>query len=501
MQESSCELWVVIFLHQGWTNCALCAKLRVVPAMPRRPRKSASARPATSARRPPLKISAATRVSVEKILSAFSPGQVQRWARQTGFIQRRRQLKPFDFLSLMVFASWSMIAPSLEALAAELEGAFSRVALHYRFTRQASDFLWLCLQWVMAHGQQFQLVLQTRLLKPFSRVLIHDSSSWDLPPQLAGVFPGSGGSASPANCKVQLTYEVKRGRLQALQLTAGNRPDQSFRLQSLQAGDLILADLGFFSLRFFAAVVRQQAYFLSRFLIGTQLWSAPTGRLMDLPALLTKASGQAYQHAVLMGAGHRLACRLICLRVPALVVQQRRRRLRQTARKKGRTPSPVHLALCAWTLLATNAPERLLPAAKLYSLYRLRWQVELIFKQFKSVLRIHHCHTRRPQRLLCELYGKWIAAVLVHALHGSLNAELWNQHGQELSFDKLWKRIQQRALSLVKASLHPLHFTRCLLQQLPQLLRSCLKCRQPSRPTTLERLDIPEKLSIENFPI
>ena len=442
--------------------------------MPPRPRKSV--------RRPPPKVWAATHASIKKILSAFSPRQVHRWARHTGFIQRRRQLKPLDFLSLMVFASWSMVAPSLEALASELEGAFSRVALHYRFTRQASEFLWKCLEWVMEHSQQFHLVLQTQLLKPFPPVLIHDSSSWDLPPELAKIFPGSGGSASPANCKVQLTYEVKRGHLQALHLTAGNRPDQSFRPQGLEAGDLILADLGFFSLRFFAGVARQQAYFLSRFLIGTQLWSAPTGALMNLPTLLKKASGQAYQHPVLMGAGHRLPGRLICLRVPALMVQQRRRRrLRQTARKKGRTPSSLHLALCAWTLLITNAPERLLPAAKLYTLYRLRWQVELIFKQFKSVLRIHHCHTRRPERLLCELSGKWIAAVLVHALHGSLNAELWNQHGQEVSFDKLWKRIQQRALSLTKASLHPLHFTRCLLKQLPQLLRSCLKPAVPAQ--------------------
>jgi len=149
MQEASCELWVLIFVRRGWTNCVRCAKLRVVPAMPRRPRKSASARQPAPALRPPLKISAATRASVEKILSAFSPRQVERWARQTGFIQRRRQLKPFDFLSLMVFASWSMIAPSLEALASELEGTFSRVALHHRFTRQASEFLWKCLEWVI----------------------------------------------------------------------------------------------------------------------------------------------------------------------------------------------------------------------------------------------------------------------------------------------------------------------------------------------------------------
>src|SRR3990172_3010245 len=130
---------VVLFRPTGWTNASGCVSLGVVLSMPSRPRKSA--------RRPPLKISAATRASVEKILSAFSPRQVERWARQSGFIQRRRQLKPFDFLSLMVFASWSMIAPSLEALASELEGAFSRVALHYRFTRQASEFLWQCLEW------------------------------------------------------------------------------------------------------------------------------------------------------------------------------------------------------------------------------------------------------------------------------------------------------------------------------------------------------------------
>lgn len=245
----------------------------------------------------------------------------------------------------------------------ELEGAFSRVALHYRFTRQAAEFLWACLEWALQHSHQFHLVLQTQLLKPFPRVLIHDSCSWDLPVGLATVFPGSGGSASPANVKIHLTYELRAGRLQALHLTAGKNPDQSFRPQGLQAGDLILADLGFFSLRFFTAVVRQQGYFLSRWLLGTQLWSAGSGKLMDLPALLNKATASAYQHQILMGAGHRLPCRLICLRVPDHVVQQRRRRLKQTARKKGRTPNAVSWALCAWTLLVTNAPERLLPAS------------------------------------------------------------------------------------------------------------------------------------------
>lgn len=101
--------------------------------MPPRPRKSV--------RRPRPKISAATPASIKKILSAFSPRQVQRWARQTGFIRRRRQLKPFDFLSLIVFASWSRVAPSLEALASELEGAFSRVVRTHRHASLGQDNL------------------------------------------------------------------------------------------------------------------------------------------------------------------------------------------------------------------------------------------------------------------------------------------------------------------------------------------------------------------------
>lgn len=203
-----------------------------------------------------------------------------------------------------------------------------------------------------------------------------------------------------------------------------------------------------------------------------------------------------------MGPGTGVACRLIGLRVPKAIAQRRRRQLKKTAQKKGRTPSQRHLQLCDWTLLVTNAPEALLPAPKLRTFYRLRWQIELLFKQFKSVLRIPHCRTTKKHRLLCELYGKLIAAVLLHSLHGPLQAELWNQHHQALSFDKLWKRVQERALTLLQASLNSLNqFIRGFLRELPKLLKGCLKCRQPSRLTSLELLDTIDTLNFEDFPL
>ena len=40
-------------------------------------------------------------------------------------------------------------------------------------------------------------------------------------------------------------------------------------------------------------------------------------------------------------------------------------------------------------------------------------------------------------------------AVLIHNIHSSLNADMWNR-GLEVSFDKLYKRIQERAFSLLR---------------------------------------------------
>ena len=124
-----------------------------------------------------------------------------------------------------------------------------------------------------------------------------------------------------------------------------------------------------------------------------------------------------------------------------------------------------------------------------YPLYRLRWQIELLFKQLKSVLRIHQSNTGRESRLRCELFGKLLMAVLVHRVHAFLQGDLWNSQRSEVSFDKLHKRFQERAFLLLRQFLLSLaaaiHF---LDTEVPSLLKSCIKAHQPSRPTTLQRL-------------
>lgn len=319
-------------------------------------------------------------------------------AKVTGFIKRKRKFSAFEFVLLMVVGQMSMVHPSLSGMVEAVRAKISRVALHLRFTAQAAEFLLACLKMVLEYS-----VCPARItpsaLDVFKRVHIFDSSSWDINPSLKQVLPGSGGGASDANCKLQAGYEYKSGSLGFFAVTEGIKPDQAYSnrlVDFVEKDDLMLTDLGYFKLSVFQELTAKGAYFLSKLLIGTTLRNAGTSEKIDLGATLRSFVGNILEMNVIMGNDkHHVPCRLIGLRVTKQVANARRRKLRKEAEKKGRTPSKNHLALCNWTLFVTNASSEILPVNIVLSLYRLRWQIELIFKQLKSVLCVHSSNTTK----------------------------------------------------------------------------------------------------------
>jgi hypothetical protein len=263
-------------------------------------------------------------------------------------------------------------------------------------------------------------------------------------------------------------------------------------------GDLVVADLGYFKIKTFRQHHDNSVFFLSRFLVRTTVCEADTGEVIDLGRVLHCFTGDVLELNVLLGSvkNEQTPCRLICMRICEQAANERRRKLLKEAQKKGRTPSQAHLAMCDWTLLITNAPADLLPAVMAYHLYRVRWQIELIFKQLKSVMRIHKSDTGLDNRLRCELYGKLIMAVLIHRIHAHLQNGLWNSHRREVSFDKLYKRFQERAFLLLRRCLVTLSAAcKFLNMEIPRMLKACFKAHQRSRQTTLQRLNQPLTLT------
>ena len=104
---------------------------------------------------------------------------------------------------------------------------------------------------------------------------------------------------------------------------------------------------------------------------------------------------------VFLGEKERLPCRLIAVRVPAEVAARRRQQAREKARKHGREPSKEYLELQEWTIFVTNCRARLLTWKEVVVLYRARWQIELLFKLWKSHNRVAS-GTRTPRHS-----GRW----------------------------------------------------------------------------------------------
>ena len=95
---------------------------------------------------------------------------------------------------------------------------------------------------------------------------------------------------------------------------------------------------------------------------------------------------------------------------------RRWRRIRAQARSGGHAVPARTLALADWTLLVTNVPATLLSVAEAEVLRRLRWQIELVVKLWKSHGQLDASRSAKPARILCELYAKLLAMVLQHGV-------------------------------------------------------------------------------------
>lgn len=257
------------------------------------------------------------------------------------------------------------------------------------------------------------------LLQRFTGVRVQDSTTIVLPDALAEQWQGCGGStpehtAAALKCGVQ--FDLLTGCLCCLDLANGRTADARLPLQSaaLPKGSLRLADLGFVSLKLLAELSEAEVYWLSK-IEPTTLIATDTQESQPLLSYVQQYQQLAsWEQEVWVGKERKLKARLMVTRVPQEVADQRRRRIRKAAQKKSVTPSAVALALAGWTILLTNIPARLLSIAEALVLSKVRWQIELLFKLWKSHGKVDEWRSQKPEQILCEVYAKLLAMVIQH---------------------------------------------------------------------------------------
>jgi hypothetical protein len=322
------------------------------------------------------------------------------------------------------------------------------------------------------------------LLPQFSAVNSTDSTGVSLPERLADEFPGSGGDASASALKLQLVMDFLTGTFNAITLTDGITPDQKAiqHLELAEPGSLNLFDLGSVVLEHLTALADKGASVVCRLLLSTTL-SEEDGRPVDVLALLRSETRQAFERTLLLGKSIQLPCRVCFFRTPDEVANRRRQKAKQAAAKKGRTPSTASLELMGWTILLTNAPAAMLSLQQIALLYAVRWQIELIFKLWKSHMALHRISGFRKERILVELYAKLIGLVLFQFLVMPLRAK-----DIDLSPTKAFKRLVNASGSLTDA-LHSLSRLQPVISQFhARVLKFAKREKRKKRLTTCQQL-------------
>ena len=396
-----------------------------------------------------------TRSAVSMLTDFFSSDDIEAAARRTGFVKRASKLTGKLFLALVTFGAWSDATTTLAQLAAKVTQLDEQVevspeAIHQRMHQRALAFLQDMVRQALAKVQSVETVCDDGLFTAFTKVYLADSTGFGLPDSLHELFPGSGGSAAKAGAKIQAVWDYKNSVFGHFVLTPWNIPDQKYIdhvVALAHKGVLFLFDLGYFKIQALARLATAGAYFLTRLNHQTTLFvqSASGMQHVELTQMLQTVEGHLIERDIFIGAKALVPSRLVAVRMPEAIVNERRRIAKKKAKKKGYTPSRAHLNLLTWNLFISNVPSIIWKTATVVKAYPIRWQIELIFKSWKSYLHLASINTKKADTTLCYLYGRMLLIVLNYALCPHIRHHLWLKKKRELSVLKLVRHFQALA--------------------------------------------------------
>jgi ribosomal protein L21 len=220
-------------------------------------------------------------------------------------------------------------------------------------------------------------------------------------------------------------------------------------VEQAEVGSLYLFDLGFFKQEIFAELAQKEAYFISRYQSQTALyWHQAAKESLDLALYLRQSKGDQLDLTLFLGEKARVPVRLVAQRLPKKVAAARRRKAQQKAKRDGRRKPLTQraLQLLDWAIFITNVPQDGLSVEQILLSYRLRWQIELIFKFWKSRAKLDQIGQYRLERVLCQCYARLTALVLFHFLVAPTFAAY-----KQLSLPKAFSLLQHLVTRLLLA--------------------------------------------------
>lgn len=293
----------------------------------------------------------------------------------------------------------------------------SKQAIDERFTQEAYQFVLLVLNYVASKRMGSQLA--PSFLSAFNRVRIKDSTKFKLPDSLQDQYKGHGGFKKLRSAiSIQFEYDLKTNMIIGFSLTSETRNDFEEAKEETQVileGDLLIRDLGYWSINKFKQIKSSKAYFISRLNMTIEVFDLQ-GKILDFNKIYRKMKKYNLPHLELLvrlGKKDQMLVRLCISLVPDEIYQKRIKKLEKQNQRypnatiQQKTKDRYHL-----NLFVTNVPLWKLDHNAILEIYHFRWQIELIFKQWKSIAGLASITQVRAERFLCMLYAKLILILI-----------------------------------------------------------------------------------------
>jgi Transposase DDE domain len=435
----------------------------------------------------------------QELQHTFTKGQLEEWAVETGFMKRKTKVKPEHFLLLCSCLGESFGKKSLVQLCAQLCATFNleltTEGLNQRFNPQAVKFLKKIFESIFSK-QVAEPITEKRL---FNRIRILDSTSFDL---LASYneYKGTNGSG----VKLQLEYELYQATFLHLLVQEGKESDSKYSKvirDDIKPGDLCLRDLGYFSVDNLNDIDKKGGYFLSRMKNNMNLYHQEkdgTWAKIDLAEITKELKRGEVMELQNIKIGYWVKEPLISRVIIAKLTEEqeaKRQSHLDKKKKKGKKPLSAQKNISI-NIYLTNIPKNMVKKEEIHPLYSLRWQIEILFKTWKSLFEIHRVKKMKKERFECHLYGTLIQLLLCSTLAFQCRRMLYIKHQMETSEYKSIS-IAKECLSLFKDVVVNQNIFAEICKKVYRSIKiNGRKCRRQQKKTVFDILKIAYKQTI-----
>ena len=339
--------------------------------------------------------------SAAALKSALSADKLDALGLQTGQSQRLRVVTPSRLALTILAAFGSGSVESIADLLREFNFRYgTNTAYKAFYNRLAHDGFAVFMKALVGHLLS-EFAVRTlgpsagAAIEDFEDIVIQDGSSFVVKESLRSAFPGRFKNVEPAAVELHATFSGFLDEVTDVTLTADKEGERQFlpKAEALE-GKLLLADRGYPSLAYFLELCDANASFVMRLSRTYKPWvtavhhanaverpaqplglaefiaSRPRGVPMDIDVEFRRAPGKTFRLVLMPGKDKWM------------------------------------------TRLCTNMPRERFPLALVAQLYRFRWQIELVFKEWKSYANLHRFDTGNAHIAEGFIWASLAAAVL-----------------------------------------------------------------------------------------